>query len=452
MAIKYTIFKVIIQNSSKGFTLIELIFGLLIMSLIGTLALNAFIGASTDFNKDKRNIDSSQNLSAILEMIGNDIKESGEKINDPTFPTIEFKLATVSDTGLMLGSSKVIIRKAVSDSLTLCQDIASGTAPSSLTTLLVADSSAGNSNCDVGTQTSQLQAVRPSANLPNSTYELTTLAGAIVLPPTPAVTVPTPALSPILPIPLRKARDYRCQLDQPNPTTPYESPTVARTDFCGGTGEVVRIALSDRNGHILIFNQTGENNNTDAAAVKYSISVNTGFSYAGDLALTSNSRNQAAPSGYVKGNPIYLIEERAYTLKANGDLQLSVNGGEPTTLVKRIDNFRVSAKGYTDSSTNRIINPNPPVPIADICSDAPTTPTVDNPKYICKLNYNDLVTDPAMNWKMTAGVRVELRSKYDSTGQASATSVAAGDIAQVSRDKDKSTAAAEYFPRNVLSR
>ena len=96
MAIKYTILKVLIRNLikenylKKGFTLIELIVGLLIMSIVIGLAINAFVGVNKDFSKDKKDIESSQNLSAILELIGNDIKQAGEGINDNNFPVIEF--------------------------------------------------------------------------------------------------------------------------------------------------------------------------------------------------------------------------------------------------------------------------------------------------------------------------------------------------------------------------
>ena len=47
--------------------------------------MNALIDVSSGLNKDKRSIDSSQNLSAVLEIIGNDIRQSGEKINDTNF-------------------------------------------------------------------------------------------------------------------------------------------------------------------------------------------------------------------------------------------------------------------------------------------------------------------------------------------------------------------------------
>ncbi len=139
-------------------------------------------------------------------------------------------------------------------------------------------------------------------------------------------------------------------------------------------------------------------------------------------------------------------------------------GGPPTTLLAKIANFRVSAKGFTDA-TNKIINPT--VAPADICPNIAATPpnvspfadqptaaaaTVDNPQYICKLNFNSTIAFTPMNWKMIAGVKVELQSKYNAAGQASETSTNPNDIAQVAAEKQKLSAKAEFFPRNVLSK
>jgi prepilin-type N-terminal cleavage/methylation domain-containing protein len=432
MVRKYTILKVLIQNSSKvrnpnrGFTLIELIFGLLIMVLVGGFALGAFIEASATFSKDKKSIDSSQSISAVLEVIGNDIRQSGEQVGDSSFPAIEFTLVTASEPTLMLGSSKVTIRRALTIPLNLCQTITAGTAATSHTTLAVADSTiTTNASCNVGTSTTQLFAARPG-----TTYTLT-----------PAMAVPSPALALILPGPLRQVRDHRCQLDDLNPAVPYDSPANATTDFCGSPTpgqEIVRLAMSDRNGHILVFNGTGEVDNSTGAIRKYDLSVNAGGL---DLITTANNtKNQAVE--YPIGSPIYVIEERVYSLDNQGSLQVSVDGRTPSTLIKKIARFNVSAKGFTNA-TDQIIDPTPGVPVADICTPAPTTPTVDTPQYICKLNYNALVTDPAMNWKMIAGVKVEIQSKYDATGRSTTAST---------EDIKKLSAKAEFFPRNVLSK
>jgi prepilin-type N-terminal cleavage/methylation domain-containing protein len=464
----YMIFKVLTQisikqrNHNKGFTLLELLVGLLIMSVVIGLSLNAFVQSSTDFNKDKKTIDSNQNLSAVLEMIGDDIKAAGEQIADGNFPAIEFKIAGSTETTLVAGSSKIIIRRAVSTPLTLCQTAAITTTTTSIT---VADNNgtiiAGTgANCNIGNSSSPFFAARPS------TYNITSAATT-----TPATFAGT-AAAPILPVALRQARDYRCALGQPN-LIPGNT-----TDYCDTTktDQVARIAVSDQGGHMLMFNQTAETIITSTAATttpaasaiyKYGITVNTTFN-AGDPASTNNS-NQPTTSPYAVGNPIYLIEERVYTLvkdpsnSNSGILNLSINGGSATPLLKGLASFNISGKLYTDTTGSKTINAKPaPATVTTpkttiaasdlVCPTAndnypnqpdSTTATTSNPQYICQFNYKAAATDIAMDWKTIAGIRVRLQAVYDGKGQnATATTT----------DKDKLMVTAEYFPRNVLSK
>jgi prepilin-type N-terminal cleavage/methylation domain-containing protein len=468
MAQKYTILKVIIQNfsrtnkTSKGFTLIELIVGLSIMLIVGGLAMNALIQASTSFNKDKRSIDSSQNMSTILEMIGNDIKQSGENINDAKFPAVEFNVANnTDDPTLKPGSSKIIVRRALITPLTLCEAITATQDLAILTAIKVADNLAStvnlSANCDVATSSAPLAVYRvPVAVTPATTpitYYPTTY-----YPKTPVDPLPTtnPAILDLkLPLALRKLRDYRCTLDNPNPTTAYDLPANAGTDFCNSVAsEKTRIAISNESGQFLVFNQTGETApsstedtvakaSTDTSSTKtYSITVNNTFPTV-DPATDSNANNRVV---YPIKSPIYVIEERIYTLTSDNKLQLSIDGKAPETLVKKIDNFRVSAKTYTNAK-DRIIKETP-TPAADVCTDAapfaaqPTTVSADSPKYICKFNYFGSTTGTA-DWKTLAGIKVEIQTKYDGTGQ-NATATAA--------DMNKLYAASEFFPRNVLSK
>ncbi len=461
----YMIFKVLTQistkqrNHNKGFTLLELLVGLLIMSVVIGLSLNAFVQSSTDFNKDKKTIDSNQNLSAVLEMIGDDIKAAGEQIADGNFPAIEFKIAGSTDeTTLVAGSSKIIIRRAVSTPLTLCQTAAISTTTTSIT---VADNNgtiiAGTgANCNIGNSSSPFFAARPG------TYNTT-----------PTVTTPATfdgtATAPILPVALRQARDYRCAIGQPN-LTPGNI-----DDYCDSTktDQVARIAVSDQAGHMLMFNQTAEamdassTPTTTPPVYKYNITVNSTFT-TGDPASTNNS-NQPTTSPYAVGNPIYLIEERVYTLvkdpsnSNSGILNLSINGGNATPLLKGLASFNISGKLYTDTTGSKTINAKPapatvttPKTTIDatdlVCPTAndnypnqpdSTTATTTNPQYICQFNYKALATDVAMDWKTIAGIRVRLQAVYDGKGQnATATTT----------DKDKLMVTAEYFPRNVLSK
>jgi prepilin-type N-terminal cleavage/methylation domain-containing protein len=437
MAPKYTILKVLIHNSSKthnskqGFTLIELIIGLLITLIVGGLALNAFVEASISFNKDKKNIESNQNLSAVLEIIGNDIKQAGEGINDGNFPVIEFSLdpsntnaSTVANTLNPQASSKIIIRRSVSPALTLCQDIsANATLPS---TINVADTGSTNTNCKF------------------------TAAAPTLFPPSGVTSTPFNTLI--------SSRQYRCQLDQLN--AEYLSTTSDLCSTASSTGsEVLRAAISDGNGRIRTFNYYNDNFNVTTSPAQYYINTSMTTSDPTDI-----PRNKTVAYSGSSGLPIYLIEERVYALNNDGNLTLTINGGDPQILIKKISQFNISARLYTNA-TDRIVNPTPTVPVTTpaagatpatttisssdfICptgSNQPTAAaaTLTNPQYACQFNYNTLATDVPMNWKQLAGVRVSLQAKYDGTGQSSTAS---------DTDKAKLQAVAEYFPRNVLSK
>jgi prepilin-type N-terminal cleavage/methylation domain-containing protein len=430
MAQKYTILKAITRTSNKGFTLLELLVGMIITLIIGGLAMQAFINASATFSKDKKSIESDQNLSAILQIIGDDIKQSGENINDNNFPTIEF--TTNTDAGSLSGSSKITVRRALSDPLTLCEAITANPSPLP-TSLTIADNTpatvTASANCDVGTATSQLLVSRPS------TSDIFPVTATTIFPQ-------ISSKSQLFPSALRKARDYRCQLDEPNPTTPYDDASQAIVDFCGGSAsEIVRVAVSDGKGHILVFNQTDETSGTptftnpaDTAAAtptpvrKYSIVVNTT-----SIPPAINTRNQAVP--YPIGSPIYLFEERVYTLDNNNNLKVSVNGGTASTLIKKIAKFNVSARIYSDN-------------VAKTVNSAPDAPCpAPNTQYTCTFNSSTTTTatttDPTYNWKNLAGVKIELQAQYDGTGQNATPTTA---------DTDKLTATAEFFPRNVMSK
>jgi type II secretory pathway pseudopilin PulG len=377
MAQKYTILKVLIRNSSKvhnsnkGFTLIELIFGLLIMVLVGGLAMNALIEASNTFSKDKKHIDSSQNLSAILEMIGNDVRQSGEQISSNNFPALEVSQNTVTGTIVEAdGSSTITIRRALTESLTLCADVAANATP---TELIVADDAQ--------------KATAPNCN------------------PLPLQTdTSTPALT----IPLRKARNYRCKLDDLNGVY-----TSTSTDFCLATKptvdlEQVRAAIFDNNGNFRVFNY--KNDNVVTAGLKFKILINS---------LATQTTASAI------GSPIYLIEERTYRLDNDGTLKLSIDGGAFETLIKGIASFKVAAKLYSDTTTKAL-------------NTAPANGCTGDTTYTCTFTRG-----VGYNWKNVAGIKVDLRSRYDASGR-SATPTAA--------DLQKLTVAAEFFPRNVLSK
>jgi prepilin-type N-terminal cleavage/methylation domain-containing protein len=397
MAPKYTILKVLIQTSNKGFTLIELLVGLVITFIITGLAFDAFINSSNSFRNDQRNIDNSQNLSAILELVGNDIQQAGEQITEGSFPVIKIEPNTDSDS--MPGSSKITIRRALTSALTLCSDTLAATTVTSL--VVVADTpTQTNANCKVGDLSTNVQKLTGSS------------PGAL----SPSIIRPKNTLM--------VARKYRCKLDDPTidytayDTTPYTPDTI---DFCLTSKptpdlEKVRAAMSDTSGKIWTFDYTDDSYTATTNTATPPVTTTTASISVANMGTPPTTGSPATAVTYLVGTPIYLIEERIYTLDNAGNLNMQRDGGNPGTLIKGIWQFNVSAKVYTNT-TDKIIDPN----------------------YI--INFNPSTS--GYNWKTLAGIKVDLQAKYDGTGR-NATPTPA--------DIEKLSARAEFFPRNVLSK
>jgi type II secretory pathway pseudopilin PulG len=394
MAPKYTILKVLIRTSNKGFTLIELLVGLVITFTITGLAFDAFINSSNTFRNDQRNIDNSQNLSAILELVGNDIQQAGEQITEGTFPVIKIEQVGPAPTdGSMRNSSKITIRRALSTSLTLCNPI---TAATTVASLVVTDDN-GTGNCKTDPTSNPI--ITNDRVLTGSTSG--TLSSPVARPST-----------------LMTARIYRCKLDNPN--VDYSSyPSTSKTDFCltakpaspAPDLEKVRAAISDGSGNIWTFDYVDDISNTTIDTTTTPPTSKTTSS------ITISNMDTPPAVTYPAGTtPIYLIEERVYTLDSTGNLNMQKDGGTPGTLIKGIEKFNISAKIYSDKNTKTI-----------------------DPTYRSDFN----PSTSGYDWKALAGVKVDLQAKYDGTGR-NATPTDA-DIAKLS-------ARAEFFPRNVLSK
>ena len=93
---------------------------------------------------------------------------------------------------------------------------------------------------------------------------------------------------------------------------------------------------------------------------------------------------------------------------------MSLNGQTHKTLLKKIDNLRVSARTYTNT-TDRIVQP---TPAANICPDAtpfaaqPATASESSPKYICQFNYfAGVAAADRADWKTLSGIKIEIQTK-----------------------------------------
>ncbi len=112
------------QTSAKGFTLIEMIVGMAMTLVVSGIALAALSNAEKGFTKDKGTIEGGQKLSSALDIIGREIVQAGEQINDPRFPVIK-----ATPDGVR--GSRIIVYRGLEEALSMCS---SAPATNALTT------------------------------------------------------------------------------------------------------------------------------------------------------------------------------------------------------------------------------------------------------------------------------------------------------------------------------
>ena len=441
---KYTILKVLLQTSNKGFTLLELVIGMTILLIISGLTLSALNQAGDAFSKDKKNIDSSQSISAVLELIGNDVRQAGEYIRqDASFPALELSqnatpTLPINRSGTIVtasASSTLIVRRALTaNPLTLCASVPNGTA-TTVTRIVVGDTTAVPGACNP-------------------------LAASTATPPANAFLTPLVSTSPIL-----QAKNYRCELGDPNLTySPAQDSCVAAAASMNNNPSLQRVllAISDNAGNICVFNYTGEDTSNPT---QYKLIV---------TPIASNCDNTGYSS--TVPTPVYVLEERRYNLDANNNLTLATDGGvssTPPTLMSGIAKFKVSARAYKVTATGvtpaftlnaRVIEPTglflngvassvcTTAGVDDGVSMPVATATATDPIYACRVKNagGDLT-----QWSHIAGVRIEMESRYDSTGTNISNNALTNYLDALNNRPEeiaKLQAAAEYFPRNVLSK
>jgi type II secretory pathway pseudopilin PulG len=114
-------------TSQRGFTLVELVAGIALTLSVGALALQALATTQKGFAADRSNIENGQKLSSVLDIISNDIRQAGEQISESSFPVVQ----VINDGSK---GSKLILYRAITEPLGLCQAIPSGTATTSVVT------------------------------------------------------------------------------------------------------------------------------------------------------------------------------------------------------------------------------------------------------------------------------------------------------------------------------
>jgi hypothetical protein len=125
---QYMKWMLVSRTSAKGFTILEMVVGIAMTLTVSALALAALSNAESGFSKDKNKIEGGQKLSSVLDIVGRDLVQAGEQVNEPKFPVIK-----VTPDGTK--GSRLIIYRGTEEALSTCAAIAAST---STTTLSVA--------------------------------------------------------------------------------------------------------------------------------------------------------------------------------------------------------------------------------------------------------------------------------------------------------------------------
>jgi prepilin-type N-terminal cleavage/methylation domain-containing protein len=100
---------------TSGFTLIELTMSLSITAVVVALSLQTLSSTQKEFTADTRNIEKSQRRSSVLEVIGRDIRQAGEQIEEARFPVIKMFPNSVPAKG-----DNLVLYRAATAPLPLC--------------------------------------------------------------------------------------------------------------------------------------------------------------------------------------------------------------------------------------------------------------------------------------------------------------------------------------------
>ncbi len=111
-------------NQAEGTTLVELLVGMTLTTIVVGLAMQSLVTTQSSFSKDQKKVENGQKMSSVLEIVGREIKQAGELIIESNFPIIQVKSLNV---GKEKGAS-VIIYRALSEPVSVCQDYAANIA------------------------------------------------------------------------------------------------------------------------------------------------------------------------------------------------------------------------------------------------------------------------------------------------------------------------------------
>lgn len=366
------------KKDVQGFTLLELIVASTVSLTILSIALGMLSEQRRWMIGDRTRAVANDGLRIALDLIGQDIKQAGERLelgkgSLGNFPVISI----IPGASAAQPSTLVLQRRLLPESLPVCQSIVKET---------------GTVTIDV--------AVRTGSTVANCEFSHIPPAGG----------EPSTALSTLQPTGnVRLWREFRCTQDGSSASStadPCTTTTSGATAWAYIYDPVTKLGeffqySTEENGTCASFSsRTCQRLRRIGSTWKYSYPLNT-------------------------ANPprLYLLEERRYSLAPDNDtsrtddhiLQLSINRQPPKRIANQIRDFRVWAKVPTSYTSNPFN-----APTSWGCgasgSNAATSPNPDSPNqwYCTTFNFNGTPINPDLqlttdqNWQNLQGIRITL--------------------------------------------
>jgi type II secretory pathway pseudopilin PulG len=392
----YMKWMLVLRTSNKGFTILEMMVGIAMTLTVSALALAALSNAERGFSQDKNKIEGGQKLSSVIDIVGREIVQAGEQINDPRFPVIK-----VTPDGVR--GSRLIVYRGLEESLSLCSATATTDALTS----------------GIATTTLSLTSTIPAVQFLNSS--------CIVTPTNLEV---TPATNPTTYVEVTPATI------PPTYVRTYPTNVQAWRRRRMANGGKLPFFLHDGRGRIQLANLIGETPVTPAVPTPNFDTI--GLTIEGPVALSSFIPNV----NYPNRSTLNLVEKREYLIcgdelkvRVNNSLEGSCDKDDLVTLGSAdtlASPFKVVATNITSMNITLTTAVTPTsAPVNNLNINFPCAPAIPaGPQPLCPVPANTL------DWRQLRGVTVAIMAPNPDVNAVSATSI---------------VASGRYYPRNILS-
>lgn len=393
--------KLSIHDSNKGFTLLELLIALVIASILVSLSLKLIVDQRELFVKDQNRTQINQNLRAAIDLVGTDIKQTGERlVGNTRFPVV--RVIDGVGLGTPLSDELVIQRKIIAQELPVCANVTGAQST------IIVSTNPGNTSC-------------PFSN---------------------ANTDP-------LPDNLEQWRDARCDKDSNNACDRTANVAVAN-DGCieqGGTDRECFWAYiyspTNNSGEFFLYDsETSDSIRTPSAQTRYHIRR-----AQSTIAAKNNWQNTYTYTAPTTANPnptnpvLYILEERHYRLANHPNSSITNDKVLELILNRQCDDVPVVPVVPVEGSNRecdkaiRLVNQLSNFQVKPLM--LPTASALSGDNFNATFN----VTSPFFNnnWQQLRALNVTLTARSPSE-------------IYTPRSADYLSVSAQFFPRNAASK